>query len=410
MPYQPTDFSRFQPIDPGYGNLLQNALMGYKASQEPKNMAMEQQKAALANALMQNQMKYAPRMSELALQGAELGMPEKQYQAQQYQLLQRLMGGQQDIQNNQSIPGQSPEVGNMVNTFKQMEQPSQPSPNTVVTNPGQESLYQLDDVWKNNPGMQPLLGKRFPHAGVKQHFNDQTGELSTIKVFPSGRTEIETQQIGSRPEEQEFKKKLSGKDVDFLSEVNDQYSSSAENLQNLHELKSLMDDPNIKNATGPLRARFVNLFGSEKAQETLGKFRSFSDQIVKSSMKSFGSRLTDRDLKYLQNMKPGENDSYGLLQGKIESQIRLNKLLSERAEMIDDLIRNRRMSPIQATKMADEKILPKFKENIMPIKDLVLSKYTREDIEDSAKKRGYSTQRVIDDLVKFEEEKRRKVE
>lgn len=72
MPFQPINFAGIRPVDNGMGDLLTNALMGYKASQEPAKMAVEQQKrqADLAKALLEN--KYAPRRNEAELKKLDL--------------------------------------------------------------------------------------------------------------------------------------------------------------------------------------------------------------------------------------------------------------------------------------------------------------------------------------------------
>ncbi len=67
MPYQPINFAAIPPVDNGIGDLLTNALMGYKASKEPAKMASEQQKreADLAKSLIEN--KYAEPMAQANL-------------------------------------------------------------------------------------------------------------------------------------------------------------------------------------------------------------------------------------------------------------------------------------------------------------------------------------------------------
>ncbi len=67
MPFQPIDFTRAPTIDSGVGDIFTNLLKGYKGSQLPRELALEQQKAKLSNEKAGIENAFLPREKESKL-------------------------------------------------------------------------------------------------------------------------------------------------------------------------------------------------------------------------------------------------------------------------------------------------------------------------------------------------------
>ena len=109
-------------------------------------------------------------------------------------------------------------------------------------------------------------------------------------------------------------------------------------------------------------------FGTPEQQDMVGKAQTYMGNIIKDSARDFAGQFRVGEQALLNNMKPNLGDSLDMMKGKSEALTFLTTMMTKRAEMEADLIRNQGMSPLAAKIATDKVINPKqLKEEIHTI-------------------------------------------
>ena len=94
--------------------------------------------------------------------------------------------------------------------------------------------------------------------------------------------------------------------------------------KSLNSLNNSFQSPTIKKiADVPFATQkslsWYKQTGTPDQRREVGKLETNLKMVVSSSLKMFGSRATDLDVKFIQGMKPDENDTIDVMQGKWEA-------------------------------------------------------------------------------------------
>jgi hypothetical protein len=99
-------------------------------------------------------------------------------------------------------------------------------------------------------------------------------------------------------------------------------------------------------------------FGTKAQQDMVGKAQTYMGNIIKDSAKDFAGQFRVGEQALLNNMKPNPGDSLDMMKGKAEALTFLTTMLSKRAELEADYMRNSGLSPLQAKIAADKMLDP----------------------------------------------------
>lgn len=321
---------------------------------------------------------------------------EAQAGAQKARLLQMIReqmlgGGLGSDQGGQAIQGVgqqntsmgSPSNQGMVNSAQNQGMPMPPS-QQMGTNQTQPGL----DYAKAATAMQALgLGK--------PHVVEANGRYMAITPFGN----IDTGVAGLSARD----KQLSIEDAKKISTLENVALSGAQKQETFNELNKDLGSPEFEvlrqnPALGRHELSWYEKFGTKDQQEMIGRMKTHMGNIIKDSARDFAGQFRVGEQALLSDMKPNASDSLNVMKGKAEALTYMNQLLTKRAEMEAELMRNYNMSSLQAKVAADKAIDPKeIKKEVHTILHPASSKkanFSQSDLEFTARKHGMTIDEV----------------
>lgn len=153
--------------------------------------------------------------------------------------------------------------------------------------------------------------------------------------------------------------KLRAKQLDALDNDYKGYSGKQFVLNNLKQ--DLLSPILASVRTTPLMgAHEMNWFakeGTPQQQEMIGRFMADTNNVITSSVKDFGSRMTNADLGVLMKMKINPNDTLDTAIGKYESLAAFNEYMAKKSSLVRDAMSvNPMLNQTKATEMVDKKL------------------------------------------------------
>jgi len=284
---------------------------------------------------------YLPRKMQAQIAEAEAG-------AQKARLMQmireQLMGGGQ-TQSGGQMGGQmqsSPQPGQGGGMFPQGQQMQQPQ---------QEQPQQPRgmDYAQAATAMQ-LLGLGKPHVV------DANGKFMAITPF--GNIDTGVHGLSERD------KQLSKEDAKKISGLDEIVLSNSSKLDTFNELNGILGSKEFEAIrqnpiAGSHELGWFSKFGTKDQQELVGKAQTYMGNIIKDSARDFAGQFRVGEQALLNNMKPNPGDSLDMMKGKAEALTFLTTMMSKRAELEADYMRNSGLSPLQAKQAADKILDPK---------------------------------------------------
>lgn len=404
MAYQPINYANL-PImqNPALSDFATTFAKAIDASRRPKMRDQEIQSNELANALSQVKLNYAPQMSEADLaQNLAMAQKAKQEQMQleqemnQFQMLQEYLRGGVPTSENMRSPQEmkmresdvnimNPATGMDENRFSE----------TIKTEPVMDNISsRLDELWYQRPELRPLLMKKFALSQPKTSFSQspETGQTFGATVHPSGRGELQAYQLGKPPKQRAMETEMGKADAKVYGEAVNQSFHAHEMNGILDTLDKFTDNEEFKNVVGPIRVGISKYLGTEEQKALQGAINTVSGMIIQASAKDMRGPLSDKDLRFLQNIKPGVNDTIGGFKGKLQAMREINRVKDEYATLTSQYI-NSGMTALEASSKAKKDVRP-ILENIEKAYNKVdknYSKYRREFNDENDFRRYYRT-------------------
>ncbi len=283
---------------------------------------------------------YMPRKMQAQIAEAEAG-------AQKARLMQmireQLMGGGQ-AQSGGQMGGQmqnAPQPGQGGGMFPQGQQMPQEQP--------QQPPKQGMDYAQAATAMQ-LLGLGKPHVV------DANGKYMAITPF--GNIDTGVHGLSERDKE------LSKQDARKISALDEIVLSNSSKLDTFNELNGILGSKEFEAIrqnpiAGSHELGWFSKFGTKDQQELVGKAQTYMGNIIKDSARDFAGQFRVGEQALLNNMKPNPGDSLDMMKGKAEALTFLTTMMSKRAELEADYMRNSGLSPLQAKQAADKILDPK---------------------------------------------------
>lgn len=144
----------------------------------------------------------------------------------------------------------------------------------------------------------------------------------------------------------------------------DEYGETYEGLLNqqnsINNLKQQLQEPVIERISNVPFANQKSIqwyknTGTKEEKQAVGKLESSLNQFIASSIKSFGSRFTNNDLRFLQMMKPNETELVDVMKGKISALDLFNQMQSQKVKLSHDYML-KGYDKLTAEDMANKKI------------------------------------------------------
>ncbi len=326
----------------------------------------------LKGAQIENQ--YMPQMKEATIQ-------QLQAQADKARLLQmireHMMGGESPQGNTASMPMFG---GHGMPTYSE-GQPgqgmSQPNPDQAMPNFSQSAV-----------AMQALgLGK-------PQVF-DVNGKY--VAITPFGNIDTGVQGLN---EKQKVLAKEDAKKISSLEDIvlNNSAKTDTFNLLNQNLSNPIFEQMRQHPILGRYELSAYKKFGTKEQQQMAGQVETLMGNIIKDSARDFAGQFRVGEQALLNNMKPNPGDTLDVMKGKSEALTYLNTIMTKRAEIEADYMRNYNMTALQAKIAADKTIDPKaIKKEIHTILHPSSSKksnFSQNDLEYTAKKHGMTVDEV----------------
>lgn len=229
----------------------------------------------------------------------------------------------------------------------------------------------------------------------KPHVVDANGRYMAITPFGN----VDTGVAGLTQQQKEFTKL----DAKKVSDLEDIVLNNSSKLDTFNELNGILGSPGFEQMRqNPLAGRhelgWYSKFGTPEQQDMVGKAQTYMGNIIKDSARDFAGQFRVGEQALLNGMKPNQSDSIDVMKGKAEALTFLTTMMTKRAELEADMIRNQNMSPLAAKIAADKQINPKqVKEEIRTILHPASSKkssFSQEDLEFTAQKHGMTVDEV----------------
>lgn len=289
---------------------------------------------------------YLPRKMQAQIAEAEAGAEKARLmQMIREQLMGGGMGGGQAQGNqmqNAPQPGQGggmfPQGQQMPQEQQQQQQPQQP---------------RGMDYAQAATAMQ-LLGLGKPHVV------DANGKYMAITPF--GNIDTGVHGLSERDKE------LSKQDARKISALDEIVLSNSSKLDTFKELNGILGSPDFEAMrqnpiAGSHELSYYSKFGTKAQQDLVGKAQTYMGNIIKDSARDFAGQFRVGEQALLNNMKPNPSDSLDMMKGKAEALTFLTTIMSKRAELESDYMRNSGLSPLQAKTAADKLLDPKSIKN-----------------------------------------------
>ena len=358
-------------------DIIQNMFSGYEQAAKAKylqpNLEEQLKKAQLVNQY------YGPNMeSQIGLRGAQAGqarahtgllgeqtrgahlenqyLPEKMQaqiqklnaQAQQAKIMQmireQLLGG-----DNASM--QSPQDMNSIEAQQRNRIPYDQN--------------QINQIPQGQPSFQQPMGQpsglNYAKAATamqvlglgKPHIVDANGKYMAITPFGN----IDTGVSGLTARDTALAKE----DAKKISTLENVVLSGAQKAETFNELNTDLGSPEFEELRrNPILGRheigWYEKFGTPEQQEMIGRVKTHMGNIIKDSAKDFAGQFRVGEQALLNDMKPNVGDSINVMKGKAEALTFLNTVMTRRAELESDYMRNYGMSALQAKIASDKKI------------------------------------------------------
>lgn len=384
MTFSFTNYAAIEPQASPWQDIIGKVLGGYtdmtKAKYLKPGLEEELKKAKLFNQY------YAPDMeSQIGLRHAQTGesgartgligeqtkgahienqyLPEKmkaqiaeaQAGAQKARLMQmireQLMGGGGQGGMGQGQPGQG--MGMFQGQGMPGGQQQQQAPQQMAQQmPQQEQQQQAPrgmDYAQAATAMQ-LLGLGKPHVV------DANGRYMAITPFGN----IDTGVSGLSEKQKQFTKL----DAKKVSDLEDIVLGNATKMDTFNELNGILGSPSFEQMrqnpiTGRHELGWYSKFGTPEQQDMVGKAQTYMGNIIKDSARDFAGQFRVGEQALLNGMKPNQGDSIDVMKGKAEALTYLTTMMTKRAELEADMVRNQNMSPLAAKIAADKMLNPK---------------------------------------------------
>ncbi len=286
---------------------------------------------------------------------------ESQANAQKARLMQMIreqlmgggggMGGGQQGQPGGQMGGQpQPEPGQGQGMFAQpgQQQPQQPAQQQFGQHP--------------NPGLdyaQAATAMQMLGLG-KPHVVDANGKYMAITPF--GNIDTGVHGLSERD------KQLSKEDAKVITGLDQVVLNNSSKMDTFNELNGILGSEEFaKMRQNPLAGNMEmwlnGKIGSKEQQDMVGKAQTYMGHIIKDSARDFAGQFRVGEQALLNNMKPNPGDSLDVMKGKAEALTFLTTMMTKRAELEADYMRNGNLSPIQAKIAADKMLDPKALKN-----------------------------------------------
>lgn len=190
----------------------------------------------------------------------------------------------------------------------------------------------------------------------KPHVVDANGKYMAITPFGNFDTGIAGLTARDTALAKEDAKKISALENIVLTGAQKQETFNELNKDlGSTEFESIRQNPIL----GRHELGWYEKFGTPQQQEMIGRMKTHMGNIVKDSSRDFAGQFRVGEQALLNDMKPNTSDSIDMMKGKAEALTYMNQLMTKRAEMEADFMRNYNMSALQAKIAADKQIDPK---------------------------------------------------
>lgn len=403
--YATSELSK-SPIADIISNLFGGYEQGVKASYLKPSLAEQLKKSQLENKWYEPNIK-----SEIGLRGAHAGLLgeqtkgvriENQYlpqykqaqieqlnaQADKAKLMQmvreQLLGGGIPSSSPQGQPGQSMQS---IPMFSGQGMPALPTEQPTTIQASKTPQNGMD--YSKAATIMQILGLGKPHIV------DANGKY--IAITPFGNIDTGVAGLSVRDTA------LAKEDAKKISTLEDVALTGATKQETFNELNGILGSPAFESLrANPILGRhelaWYKKFGTPEEQDMIGQAQTHMGNIIKDSSRDFAGQFRVGEQALLNDMKPNQGDSLNVMKGKAEALTYINQVLTKRAEMEADLMRNYNMNALEAKVATDKKINPKeIKKEIRTILHPASSKkinFSEEDLEYTAKIHGMTVDEV----------------
>lgn len=400
--YQPE-----RPMEQPLNNVIKNILGGYteasKARYLQPTLEEELQKAKLFNKWYEPNIK-----SEIGLRGAHAGLLGEQKRGAQIenQFLPEFKKAQIEqlkatadkarllqMIREQLLGGGTGSIPNIPSQPMQMYQ-GQGMP--ALSESSESNEIRQPAVNTNAPGYaQAAIAQQSLGLGMPKivDVNGKQMAISPFGIFDTGVHGLTEQQ-----------KSLAKEDAKKISKLEDIVLSGTQKSDTFNELNSILGSEEFEALRQhPILGRhelgWYQKYGTPEQQDVIGKIKTYMGNIIKDSARDFAGQFRIGEQALLNDMKPNVGDSLDVMKGKAEALTYLNTMMTKRAEMEADLMRNYNMSALQAKIATDKAINPsEIKKDIKTILHPASSKktkYNQADLEYTARKHNMSVAEVL---------------
>ncbi len=367
---------------PSYLDAIMRGFQGSQSAAEtvykPRNLAEALLHSKLSNKVLQETIPYIGRLKDAQLRGfddAHLRTrmeTDPEFKADYINRLVRAISGigDQPVQTTDSVENGAPGAQNLPsgntpfsadNTGYNVsgEGPGIADPNDISsTFPGRKRASTAPTSTQK-PGFSgaPDLRSAVQRAVFKQAFG-----VDPYALTPDQKIQMET--------EKERQKKLSDLDIKQLGDTEQLVQAGIQATPIIEEMGGLITNPVFQSvrqlpiAPGSELAAYKRI-GTPEQRNIIGQAETAFNQFITDSIKMWGSRMTDKDLSFMQRMKISENDSLDAIEGKYEMLKLMHDVQLKRSKIASGLMRDYRLPMQKAYEFADKQIdAPKIRKEI----------------------------------------------
>jgi len=162
-------------------------------------------------------------------------------------------------------------------------------------------------------------------------------------------------QAGRTPGQEKTETGLAEHGVEAVKDNYKTYSGAIAQKPNLQIAQKLLSNPKLKQAVGPFKSGVAKYLAPDEVKEIQSVFGTLGKNIITESARSFGARLTNQEMSWLQSILPTAEDTFPAIVGKVNTLEFLRSMTEKKAAMKDQLLRAQ-VDPIIADQMADSQL------------------------------------------------------
>ena len=232
-------------------------------------------------------------------------------------------------------------------------------------------ILQAFSQAEGQPGMSPLLenlGISMMGGRPLSAYTNADNQHVQPSFFGKGTVLDQARSPEAIKGAESYASEMGKANVEAIKQNYGAYTQAINAKNGMQGMLKMLEDQELGKVVGPFwKDKAAKYLGSDRAKELQGTFNTLGKNIVTETAQAFGTRFTNQEMKWLQDILPSSSDTLPAIKGKVRTLEMLRQANEQKAVIKDQLMRQHQMDPITADQLADSQVnLDAIKRELKP--------------------------------------------